>query len=435
MSETPTHDANARTSPAPTGTPAEPLPRRRRGRALRAAAGLTVLCGVAGYVTVQYEAGSGLGTPSCVVAVAADAGGPGAGTSYRLGREQARQAATIAAVGTAKGVPERAVTIAVATAMQESSLRNIRYGDRDSLGLFQQRPSQGWGSPDEIMDPVYAAGIFYDNLVEVRDYQRLPLTVAAQKVQRSAFPDAYAKHERQAVLLAAAFTGRPGASVVCGGPAPTAPGDPDRVRTELTRAFGPSLIHPAGAAGATPVEAGEGPPPGAGTGAGPRTGGAEERRPEATLEPAGPTTRGEVRLRVSPPADPRPRTDREDRAPDRPTTREPDGDLGQAVARWVVAHAEDLRVTRVEYGTEVWTAGRNAGEWVPATAASRTPAAPPTPPAPAAEPPSDAKPADRPPTPGPAPEPLAPSTPAPPAAAPPAPDEIRIVTSPTTPEN
>lgn len=80
------------------------------------------------------------------------------------------------------------MTIALATALQESALRNIDYGDRDSLGLFQQRPSQGWGTPAQIMDPVYSAGVFYDRLAEVPGYSRLPLTVAAQRVQRSGFP-------------------------------------------------------------------------------------------------------------------------------------------------------------------------------------------------------------------------------------------------------
>ncbi len=69
------------------------------------------------------------------------------------------------------------MTIALATAMQESQLRNIGHGDRDSVGLFQQRPSQGWGTFEQIQDPVYSAGRFYDHLAEVPGYSRLPLTV------------------------------------------------------------------------------------------------------------------------------------------------------------------------------------------------------------------------------------------------------------------
>jgi hypothetical protein len=161
-----------------------------------------VLFAVAGYLAVQYVTG-GTGDPACEVV---SAGGDGA--AYEFTPEQAVNAATITAVGTARGLPERAVAIALATALQESGLRNIAHGDRDSLGLFQQRPSQGWGTAKEIQDPTYAAGEFYDHLVKVSGYSRLPLTVAAQRVQRSGYPQAYAKHEQDATLLAAALTGR-----------------------------------------------------------------------------------------------------------------------------------------------------------------------------------------------------------------------------------
>lgn len=109
--------------------------------------------------------------------------------------EQRKNAATITGVGKARGLPPRAAQIAVATAIQESTLRNIDYGDRDSVGLFQQRPSQGWGTVKQIMDPVYSAGKFYDGLVKVKGWKGMPLTKAAQTVQRSGFPDAYAKWE------------------------------------------------------------------------------------------------------------------------------------------------------------------------------------------------------------------------------------------------
>lgn len=97
--------------------------------------------------------------------------------------------------------------IAIATAMQESSLRNLDHGDRDSLGLYQQRPSQGWGSEDEVQDPVYAAGAFYDALLRVKGWKTLPLTEAAQKVQRSGYPEAYAKWEGDAMALAVQLGG------------------------------------------------------------------------------------------------------------------------------------------------------------------------------------------------------------------------------------
>lgn len=113
--------------------------------------------------------------------------------SITLSPEQVENARTIAAVAHDRGLPERAVVIALATAMQESTLRNLDYGDRDSLGLFQQRPSQGWGTPAQVQDPVYAAGKFYDGLVQVPDWETGELTRVADAVQRSAFPLAYGK--------------------------------------------------------------------------------------------------------------------------------------------------------------------------------------------------------------------------------------------------
>jgi hypothetical protein len=123
----------------------------------------------------------------------------------RLDDEQLANAATIAQVGRELDMPERAVVVALATALQESSLRNLDYGDRDSLGLFQQRPSQGWGSPDEVQDPVYAAGAFYRTLRKVDGWQELRITDAAQRVQRSAFPEAYEKWTGDAELVATAL--------------------------------------------------------------------------------------------------------------------------------------------------------------------------------------------------------------------------------------
>lgn len=135
--------------------------------------------------------------------------------SSTLDPEQAANAALIAGLATERGLPARAVTIALATAMQESRLENIDYGDRDSVGLFQQRPSQGWGSVEEIMDPVYSTNTFYDALVEVEGYEDMEITVAAQTVQRSGFPDAYAQHEPMARLFASALTGYSDAAISC----------------------------------------------------------------------------------------------------------------------------------------------------------------------------------------------------------------------------
>jgi hypothetical protein len=128
-------------------------------------------------------------------------------TPATLSGEQRQNAATIINVARQRGTPPRAWLIAVATAKQESDLRNINYGDRDSLGLFQQRPSQGWGSPAQVLDPVYSTTTFLDHLLQVPGWDRLPVTVAAQTVQRSAFPDAYAKWEGLAAALVGQLAG------------------------------------------------------------------------------------------------------------------------------------------------------------------------------------------------------------------------------------
>jgi hypothetical protein len=108
--------------------------------------------------------------------------------------EQIANAKIIVTIGAERQLTDQAVVIAVATAMQESSLRNLRGGDRDSIGLFQQRPSQGWGTKKQLADPAYQTRKFYDKLVKVRGWQRMRLTEAAQAVQISAFPEAYEKH-------------------------------------------------------------------------------------------------------------------------------------------------------------------------------------------------------------------------------------------------
>jgi cell wall-associated NlpC family hydrolase len=134
-----------------------------------------------------------------------------------LTAEQAGNAAVIIGAGQREGIPPRGWVIAVATSLQESRLINLGNlgadNDHDSLGLFQQRPSQGWGTPAEIMNPDHAATSFYEHLRAVPRWQSLPLTDAAQAVQRSAYPDAYADDEPQAAAIVAAYTG----GVVCDG--------------------------------------------------------------------------------------------------------------------------------------------------------------------------------------------------------------------------
>jgi hypothetical protein len=133
---------------------------------------------------------------------------PGRDNGYgAFDTDQIANATTIYQVSVTMGLPPYAAVIAIATALQESTLRNLNYGDRDSLGLFQQRPSQGWGTPAQIMNPVYAATRFYQALIKVPDWQTIPLTQAAQDVQESAFPDAYAKWQKAAEYLVAAVSG------------------------------------------------------------------------------------------------------------------------------------------------------------------------------------------------------------------------------------
>jgi hypothetical protein len=246
----------------------------------------------------------------------------GGGTSYEFTPEQAENAATISAVGTSRGLPERAVTIALATALQESGLHNIGHGDRDSLGLFQQRPSQGWGTRRQIMDPAYA---------------ELPLTVAAQRVQRSGFPRAYAKHEPDARLLATALTGHSAATLTCEGrPAPTPAGGPDAVRAALVRDFGRQVLSSAGKG----KEAGTGVR--ASVTAAPSAGGRGD---------AGDGDGGGTRASVTVPV---PRG-----APAEGRTRR----TGWELAHWAVAHSSALHISRVSYAGREWSRGGGAGEW------------------------------------------------------------------------
>jgi murein DD-endopeptidase MepM/ murein hydrolase activator NlpD len=168
-----------------------------------------IAAAAAGVVGAVSSGGGGSGAMSgagCLGAVTA----PGA-TPEGLTAEQAGNARVIVAVGQRMRVPVRGWVVAVATALQESNLINLgNLGDRndhDSLGLFQQRPSQGWGTPAQIMTPDYAAGKFYERLLTVPGWASLPVTRAAQAVQRSAYPDAYAKHETRATAIVAAYTG------------------------------------------------------------------------------------------------------------------------------------------------------------------------------------------------------------------------------------
>ncbi|MFG2312549.1 heavy metal transporter [Streptomyces sp. NPDC048566] len=333
----------------PSSTPA----RRPRRRLLRLSGAVMVLLALAGYLCVQYLTG-GTGAPRCRVV-----SGKGDGASYEFGPEQAVNAATISAVGTSRGMPERAVAIALATALQESGLRNIRHGDRDSLGLFQQRPSQGWGTPSQIMDPAYAAGIFYEHLAKVPGYSRLPLTVAAQRVQRSGFPQAYAKHEPDATLLAAALTGRAPATLTCEGrPGATTTGGADAVRAALARDFGRDVLQEAGAT----VGSGQDP-----ASSGPGTG-ASADAPGSSPSPTAPSPS------TVPPASSAPSSSsssssssggRTVTVPVREGATSGTGTLrrGWELAHWAVANSSALHIEHVTYAGREWTAGRSEGAW------------------------------------------------------------------------
>ncbi|HEV2086667.1 MAG TPA: hypothetical protein VGR21_00015 [Cryptosporangiaceae bacterium] len=133
----------------------------------------------------------------------------------RIDPDQLTHAATITAVAARRSLPPRAATIALATALQESKLRNIGYGDRDSVGLFQQRPSQGWGKPAQLSQPRYAASKFYDHLLRVPGWRTMRLTDAAQAVQRSGHPELYQKWEADATTLASALWGHQVGAVTC----------------------------------------------------------------------------------------------------------------------------------------------------------------------------------------------------------------------------
>jgi hypothetical protein len=187
---------------------------------------------IASTITVRaLRSGSSI-TPSCRV---------GAGsTRYTLQLDQAANATTIAAVGKRVGLPDHAVTIALAAALQESKLHNFDHGDRDSLGLFQQRPSQGWGTPSQIMTPRFAATAFYNRLGLIDGWQGLSVTEAAQRVQQSGAPNAYSFWESEARTLAAALTGETPAGLACHYHAPSGPVQSDALAQAMSQELGQS---------------------------------------------------------------------------------------------------------------------------------------------------------------------------------------------------
>jgi len=207
-------------------------PSRRRARrgwiVATAAAALVVVVGIALYTT---GLGDELARRNTCTATAA-------GGTAHLSADQTKYATLIAASSIRHDLPPRAATIALATALQESDLENLDHGHADSVGLFQQRPSMGWGTEEQLQDPLYATDKFYTALARIPGYTTMSITDAAQRVQISARGDAYAQHESRSRSLASALTGETPAAFTC-----TKMSDPGnwttgQVADELTQAFG-----------------------------------------------------------------------------------------------------------------------------------------------------------------------------------------------------
>jgi hypothetical protein len=255
------------------------------------------------------------------------------GLESSLSIEEAENAALIAAVSVRREMPARAATIALATAFQESGLRNIGYGHLDSLGLFQQRPSQGWGTPAQILDPYHSTARFYAALAKIDDYEQLGIADAAQLVQRSADGNAYAQHEPGARALASSLTGQSAAAFFCEvRPDEEAAARPDDLRTELRKAFGTRI-------GSTVAAA-----------ASDRGGGSSGTGTAAGGDPDGDPDGDVVDIRIS----------RSGRT------------YGWSVAQWAVAYAKRFGVVSVAYGTRAWSADRSTEGWQADSDASYT---------------------------------------------------------------
>ena len=212
-------------------------PPSRRSRAVPViGSALVLLLAAIGYVV--------FGAPKHSVNPPAPPPPPGcqAGTGNNfipLATGQAGIAATIAGIAARHRLPQRALTIALAAALQESQLQNLDYGDRDSVGVFQQRPSQGWGTTAQIEDPVYATTRFFAALVKVPGYTKMPVDKAAQDVQHSADGYAYEQWTGIAAVLAGSFTGTSPGAVTCWY-TPAGRANLTGALKQLTQTFGPA---------------------------------------------------------------------------------------------------------------------------------------------------------------------------------------------------
>jgi hypothetical protein len=211
------------------------VPRNRTRLGRNSAIGIVLvlvlaLIGYRVYGSLQHASIPVAAPPGCQA-------GTGA-TAIAMDSDQAAIAATIAGVAARHKLPRQAVTIALATAIQESQLHNLDYGDRDSVGVFQQRPSQGWGTKAELENPVYATTKFFAALVKVPNYATMPVDQAAQEVQHSGDGSAYEQWVSVATQLASYFTGASPHGVSCWYVPPAQPSLAS-VGRSLTETFGP----------------------------------------------------------------------------------------------------------------------------------------------------------------------------------------------------
>jgi len=224
---------------------------------------------------------------------------------------QAADAATVAGVAVREGLPNRALTVAYATAFQESKLENLTYGDRDSVGIFQQRPSMGWGAAKNLKDPAFASRAFFRALVKVKDYTTIPVYQAAQDVQRSADGSAYEQYTQPGEQLAKYYTSVPHAVTCWYNPAQQASSQGVSTKLNLHGAA-EELDHVFGAPG----------------------------------QGQDPALTGVTRIRSG--------------SADLITTAP---GAGWAVANWLVTNASSYGITRVSYAGYQWTAGLNETSW------------------------------------------------------------------------
>ncbi len=256
--------------------------------------------GYAAFTAYQHFVQRLLTVPGCQAGFGANA--------LPLDFAQASDAAIIAGVAERNHLPRQALVIAYATALQESKLENLSYGDLDSVGVFQQRPSQGWGTVAELEDPEYAATAFFDALVKVPRYTRLPVYVAAQDVQHSADGYAYQQYAQTGAMLAAEFTATPHAVTCWYDPATQAADNGVSTRLDL-----PAAVRDLGQTFGRP-------------GKGPVL--------RTTWDRAG----GSETVAVT-------------------------AGSGWAVANWLLTNASSYGITQVSYGGYQWTAGLAETSW------------------------------------------------------------------------